>query len=112
MKFFALLAAATLWIGCGPTPCQRASDSLKKFETKAGKCASGAKVRTLNLTTCEDNLASCSPDDAKKLETYWKCLEAVSECDPAKPADFKTAADACEQGATQFQQSCGAGIGT
>lgn len=96
---------------CGPTPCQKASDALKRFATKASLCTSGAKVRTLNLTTCEQNIGNCQTPDMQKLETYWKCLDAVPACDPAKPADFKSAADACEQTADSFAQSCPAGLG-
>jgi hypothetical protein len=113
MKKMSVLAALVcVFAACGASPCQKISDSLKRFSTKASKCTSGAKVRVVNMDTCNNQIGNCSAGDVSKLDTYGKCLDAVPECDPANPAAFKTAADACEQTADQFQLSCGGGLST
>jgi hypothetical protein len=114
MKIISLSALACLVFAaaCGPTPCERTRDSLKRFEEKASKCTSGAKVRTLSFAACEQNFGNCSAADLNLLDAYTKCLDAVPQCDPAKPMDFKAAADACEPTADQFVFSCQVGLGT
>lgn len=111
MKFLialSFIAAAA----CGTPPCSRMADSLSKFTTKADKCASGAKVRVLAKTTCEARISTCTAGDVTRLESYANCLDAVPDCDPANPAAFRSAADACEANADAFNLSCPAGLGT
>ncbi|MCC6808385.1 MAG: hypothetical protein IT381_13255 [Deltaproteobacteria bacterium] len=111
MKTLSLLAAAALvFAACGATPCQKASDSLKRFATKASKCASGVTLRTLDVTSCDRQIGTCSTADVAKLDTYAKCLDAVAECDPAAPMGFKSAGDACDATAESFKISCAAGL--
>lgn len=98
LSLVASLLSAIAVSGCGKTTCEKAADSYYAYRSNALSCGLSVSPNFMIGDACSNNIDSCDSSDLSKIETYGACISAIPACDPAKPDDLTTAADACLEG--------------
>jgi hypothetical protein len=80
---------------CG-TPCSRVAAAQQNADDKGAGCNSSRNAWTTSkVQSCESNLKNCSENDAKQLELWANCLNALPKCGEGQRTSWEISRASC-----------------
>jgi hypothetical protein len=109
----AVLAMTSLGLACGGSVCDRMATTSTSLDDKAKGCSSSDGGVTIsaskfNKATCEANVANCTADDQKILNTQMDCMGKIAACTTGNELAYAGSLLSCSTDASKISTACSA----